>query len=351
MRAALAIARQGSAASPAKAPPLPPSRPAKPVPPPLPPTAAPTVVPDDSAPPVPPRPRTPTPRPTPTPPLLRTAAPLASPDEVSISSPRAASRSLRHPLLLGAGVAAVALAVAGLASWLRSRPSPLSSPGLAATSPTVDALTQELVRKQVRLAQRELEDKNYAGATAEAEGALKLAPGHPEAGAILAAARDRAQELERSIAEARRLVDAADTQGASRELSHLLELDPRHPAASELSADLNDAFRAQADEAASSMRAGRAAALAAGAPAEALGPAAEGARRAVDLMAKGEFADATRLFLEARDALDRARRDALTRRLPSPAATPSTRTAGRSLSRGRHRRRSPLPPRPRPRPP
>ena len=75
------------------------------------------------------------------------------------------------------------------------------------------------------------------------------------------------------------------------------------------------------------MRAGRAAAEGAGAPAEALRPADEGARRAVDLLARGEFAEATRLFLEARDALDRARRDALMRRSLSPAATPPTRTA------------------------
>jgi serine/threonine protein kinase len=315
MRAALAVARQAMAAPVPKAPPLPPSRPARPTPPPLPPGAT-------------PRPRVATPRPTPSPDTLRTSLP--EPPPAWTSPAPAVGRSLRGPLLLGTGLAVVvvALVAVGLVSWLRGRPSAPPSPGSTAASPNVDALTQELVRKQVRLAQRELEDKDYAAATAEAEGALKLAPGQAEASAILTTARERVEELDRSIAEARRLVDAGDTQGASRELSHVLELDPRHPAASELSARLNSAFRAQADGAAASMRGGRDAAVVAGVPAEALRSADEGARQAEALMARGEFADATRLFLEARDAFDRARRDAVARGAASPAPTPAATAAG-----------------------
>ena len=143
------------------------------------------------------------------------------------------------------------------------------------------------MRKQVRLAQRELEDKNYGAAVSEAEGALKLAPGHPDAEAVLAVARGRASELDRAVEDARRLLAAADTEGASRELSRLLELDPRHPAAAELSAGLNSVFRAQADAAAASMRASRAAALSAGAGDDALRAAVEGAGQADALMARG----------------------------------------------------------------
>ena len=313
MRAAVAVARQAlvPAAAP-KAPPLPPPRP--PQPPPLPPTAAPAQAPrpaDSAAPPVllrapgptspPPAARTPTLPPGATPPVGRTAR--------------------RPPLLVGAGVAGFLLVAIALGLWLRGRSAPEPAPSPSTASAAVDALTQELVRKQVQLARRELEDKHYAAATTEAAGALKLLPGHADATAVLAAARDRVRELDRSIAEAHRLLGAGDTAGASSELSHLLELDPRHPAAAELSARLNSVFRAQADEAAASTREARSQALAAGVTAWSLRSVDAGVSQAELLLARREFADATRTFLEARDAFDSARRDALQRRAPMPAPT------------------------------
>jgi len=310
----------------------------------------------------------------PSPDALRASMPEPPAGWVSAASP--AGRLYRRPLLAGVALAVAIAAVAFVAEWRRGRPVPTPSPGSTAASATIDTLTQELVRKQVQLARRELEDKNYAAARSEAEGALKLAPGHAEAAAVLADARGRTLELERAIGEARRLVEAGDTGGASRELSRALELDPRHPAAADLSARLNSVFRAQADRAAASMRAGRTAALAAGIPGEALRAADEGAHRAEALMAGGNFADATRLFLETRDALDRSRRDALARRaatatpaptrgaaepVPRPAlaaaATPSTARGATRSSAARRRRprpgrpRRPCPPLPPRRPP
>ena len=321
MRAAIAIARQAlaPAASP-KAPPLPPPRPVRAEPPPLPPGAAPSLAPGafaTAAPPVLPRPRVPTPEPMPSPPALRAASPTPP-----AGPARPVRRSLRRPLVAGAGLAVLALGATTIGLWLRGRPSSPPAPG---PSSAVSALTQELVRKQVQLAQRELEDKNYAAAAAEAEGALKLAPGHAGAGEVLARTRERVSELDQSIAEARRLLDAGDTAGASGELSHLLELDPRHPAAAELSARLNSAFHAQADAAASSMREARAAALAAGVTARSLRSVDAGVSQAELLLAKSEFADATRMFLEARDAFDRSRRAALLREpaTPAPGGTPA----------------------------
>jgi hypothetical protein len=231
-------------------------------------------------------------------------------------APPAAGRARRWPLWIG-GAAGLALAVLALGLWLRGRPSPAPSPGAAV--PEVSALTQELVRKQAQLARRELEDKHYAAATTEAEGVMKLAPGHPDATAVLAAARERTRELDRAIAEAQRLLGVGDTEGASRELSHVLELDPRHPAAVELTARLNGVFRAQADEAAASARDARAEALAAGVTAWSLRSVDAGVTEAELLLARREFADATRTFLEARDAFDSARRDALQRRASGPA--------------------------------
>ncbi|HYN01081.1 MAG TPA: serine/threonine-protein kinase [Vicinamibacteria bacterium] len=322
MRAAIAVARQAlaPAVSP-KAPPLPPVRPTRPVPPPLPSNAAPSVPPDPfaaAAPPVPPRPRVPAPQPMPPPPAQWTSSQTLPP-----GSARRVRRSLLRPLVAGAGLAVLALGgVATLGLLLRSRPAPAPTPS---SSSAVSELTQELVRKQVRLAQRELDDKNYAAAATEAEGALKLAPGHAEASAVLASTRERVAELDQSIAQARRLLDAGDTAGASAELLHLLELDPRHPAAAELSARLNSAFRAQADAAAASMREARAAALAAGATAWSLRSVDAGVSQAELLLSKSEFADATRMFLEARDACDRSRRAALLREAatPAPGGTPA----------------------------
>ena len=203
----------------------------------------------------------------------------------------------------------LALAVAGSWLWLRSRPAPVA-PAPAAT----DALTQELVRKQLRLARAELDDKNYRVAISEAEGVLKLAPGEPDARSVIAAAKEKLDELDRSVAEARRLVETGDTAGASHELGHLLELDPRHPAAAELTVQLNSAFRAQAEAAAVDLRAARDGASKAGVAPEALRAADQSAQQADELMAKEEFAEAARTSLEARDTLDRARRSAAPRR-------------------------------------
>ncbi len=324
MRSALAVARQAVAASAApKAPPLPSPRAARPAPPPLPAGVVAATAPGPfatNAPPVPPRPRIPTPQPMPSPPALRLSPPAPAPRTVL-----PARRSLLPPLLVGSGLVLLALVALATALWFRGRAASPATPGAGpgAASAEVSALTRELVSKQVRLARRELEDKNYAAAAAEAEGALKLAPGHPDAAAVLAGARERASELDRAVAEARRLLTAADTEGASRELSRVLELDPRHPAAAELASGLNSVFRAQADEAAASVGSARAAALAAGTGGDALRPAAEGARVAEGLLARGEFAEATRTFLEARDAFDRARRAALQRQGPEPAAAPA----------------------------
>jgi serine/threonine protein kinase len=329
MRAAIAIARQSlTPPAPSKAPPLPRPRPSRPEPPPLPPHAAPSLPPRASgaAPPPPPRPRTPTPPPMAQVPDPPTPRPVPSPSAHGASSttaPPGSARPVRRsrlgPLGVGAGLAVLAIFALATVLWLRGRSPSSAAPG---SSAAVGVLTQELVRKQIQLAHRELDDKNYAAAASEAEGALKLAPGNAEAAAVLASTRERTSELDRSIAEARRLLDSGDTSGASGELSHLLELDPRHPAAAELSARLNSAFRAQADAAAASMREARTAALAAGVTAWSLRQVDAGVSQAELLLTKGEFADAARMFLEARDGFDRSRR-AAAQRDPAPAAPAS----------------------------
>jgi hypothetical protein len=308
MRAALAIAREGLApARPAPPPVLPPtaSRP-WPAPPPLPTGAALPTKPQAS---------------TPAPPARSGAMRAAGTASGSIAPAPRPRRTSATPLLIGAGVAAFMLAVIAVSLWWRARAVPVpATPVVTAT----DALTQELVRKQLRLARAELDDKNYRVAITEAEGVLKLSAGHPDAQAVISAARERLDELDRSVAEAQRLAEAGDTAGASRELSHVLELDPRHPAAAELTGRLNSVFRAQAEAAAMEMRTAREAAARAGAGVEALRAADATAQQGDELIGRGEFAEATRTFLETRDALDRASRQAASRRAtraPQPAAT------------------------------
>jgi serine/threonine protein kinase len=324
MRAALAIARDGLASTraAAAAPPSASGR-GRLAPPPLPKGAAPPTRAIAAAPP---------------PVASRSSSSLApwSSTASAVAPPRP-GRAGRQRLLIGAGVAAGVVVVATAGLWLRSRatPQPAASPTAA-----TDALTQELVRKQLRLAQAELDDKNYRVAIAEAQGVLKLAAGHPDARAIIGAAQGRLDELDRSVAETRRLLEASDTEGASRELSHVLELDPRHPAAAELTGRLNSVFKAQAEQAAAELGTAREAAAREGAAAEAL-RAAEAARQQGDeLVARGEFAEATRTFIVARDTLDRARRSTASRRAaaaarpPSVAATPVTPVATPPPPRG-----------------
>jgi hypothetical protein len=308
MRAALAIAREGLAPARPAPPPVPPPMASWPrlAPPPLPAGAGLATKPQAS---------------TPAPPARSGAMRAAGTASGSLAPPPRQRRMNARPLLLGAGVAVFVLAAVAISLWWRARAVPVPATPVATAT---DVLTQELVRKQLRLARAELDDKNYRVAITEAEGVLKLSAGHPDAQAVISAARERLDELDRSVAEAQRLVEAGDSEGASRELSHVLELDPRHPGATELTGRLNSVFKAQAEAAAMEMRAAREAAARAGAGAEALRAADATAQQGDELIGRGEFAEATRTFLETRDALDRASRQAASRRAtraPQPAAT------------------------------
>jgi hypothetical protein len=185
----------------------------------------------------------------------------------------------------------------------------------------VGALTQALVATQVQLARRELDDKNWEAARTQAQNAVHLVPGHVEASQILETARARLAERDAAVANARRALGAGQTAAASEQLSLLLELDPGHPAAAGLSARLNAVFRTQAGDAADATRTARERAVAAGAagsPEFARAEAAAGG--AESLVTSAEYADATRTFLGARDAFDRAGRTARARRATTAAA-------------------------------
>jgi serine/threonine protein kinase len=281
-------------------------------------------------------------RPDATPPAQR--SPRSSPDRRPITgSIRVPARSARVPavkrrslLPVLAGVLVILLgAVAGAWLWLR-RPPELPAGSDGAASQQVGVLTQALVATQVQLAARELEDKNYAAAVRQAESALRLARFNPQAERIRSQAKEQLAALDEAVGRARELTDKGEMEAASQQLSRVLELDPRHPAAEELSARLNSAFRARAEEAAAAMRASRERASRAGAGGSSdFSAASENARSAESLVTREEFAEAARSFLEARDGFDRAGRTARATRSPSrtgqappPGPAPAPREAG-----------------------
>jgi serine/threonine-protein kinase len=233
------------------------------------------------------------------------------------------------PLLAaGAGLALI-LGVVLAAPWLQRQ---LGRPAPDESDAQVGELTRALVATQVQLAQRELDDKNWGAAETQAQSALRLAPGHAEATGILEAAQARLGELDTAIAAARGQLEAGSTEAASEQLSRVLELDPRHPAATELSARLNTVFLTQAEAAAASMSAARDQAAAGGAAGSPEFVSADVTAGEAEALAESqEYADATRTFLEARDAFDRARRAVETRlqvaARPRPTPAPPRPTA------------------------
>jgi serine/threonine protein kinase len=257
---------------------------------------------------------TPAPAPRPRTPATLSGRERTQPTEAGRSARRPTAKS-KAPLLWGVGVgvgALIAATAVGVFLWSRSRPeapiAPPTTPASDAAKAQVGALTQALVTTQLQLAARDLDDKNYASAIDQADKILKLDPNSAEARRIRGVAVSRRQELEAAAAEAQQAADAGETEKASLALARLLDLDPRHPAAAALTEKLNSAFKTRAEEAARLAARARSDAEKAKAGTEALAPAASLAQDAEDLLRKGEYAAATRGFLEARDAFDRVRR-------------------------------------------
>ena len=228
--------------------------------------------------------------------------------------------------LLGLGVLAVM--GGGYGYWSSSRPGPQApaaspSPSVASRE-EVGALTQALVESWIELAEKNLEDKDWPGAIAQAERALSLRPESGKARLILEQAKRKRGELEAAAAQARRAFEAGNEQEASQALGRVLELDPKHPVVGELTARLNSTFRSRAEEAGRlAQRARFDAERAKGANADGFAPAVAMAAEGEALFKKSEFAAATQRFVEARDAFDRTRRTVLaaTKAPPGPAPT------------------------------
>lgn len=216
--------------------------------------------------------------------------------------------------MVGGGLALLLVAGGGAYFALKPAPPPPSStvPG--------SALTEALVSSQVDLARKSLEFRDYKGAIATAEKALKLDPTNAGAQEIRQKAQTVLDELDAAATEARAAVQAGDSDRASRALAKVISIDPNHPVAAELSKQLDSRFKGQAEDARRNMK--RAAQEAEKAKASGLAEYADAtnrAREAESAFLKSEFTGAAQKFLEARDGYDRARRAALDRATPPPA--------------------------------
>jgi serine/threonine protein kinase len=237
------------------------------------------------------------------------------------TEPSGHRRASAHRPSLRPRAAGVILALLGAAAavfWYWRPPRPTGSEPHAEGTPAADvsraevgALTEALVESQIELALKNLEDKNWAGAIAQAERALKLRPDSARARQILDQARGRRKELEAAATEARRSFEAGNLQDASRALDRVLDLDPKHAVVGELTARLNSTFSSRAEEA--RRLSVRARGEAENANAQGLPDFSRAVTLALEgdlLFRKSEFADATQRYLEARDAFDRGRRTA-----------------------------------------
>ena len=238
--------------------------------------------------------------------------------------PRAMEPPSRMPIYIGGAMGLVAVIVLAVFAIRGLRPQPVAGPANA----QMNAVTAALARTQVRLARLELDGKNYKAAITEAEATLDLQAGHEEATQILNEARSKLTELEGVAADAQAKYDEGDTAGASTALQKLLELDPSHPVATDLTGQLNQHFRTQADAARATMKKSRERAEQGGAASDAaFTSAAAVADRAESAVRSQKFAEATRGFLEARDGFDRARRSLAAVAKSEEAAAEKTRLA------------------------
>jgi hypothetical protein len=214
------------------------------------------------------------------------------------------------PLYAGLGGLVLAVAAGAGVLLLRDRTQP---PPAAATPDAgqeqISALTEALAANQVQLAKRRLEDKNYAGAAAQADRALKLDARSEDAKKVLETAQGALDSMKKAEAEARAQIAAKNLDAAGAALWDLLSADPNHAAAAELTGPLDKGFRSRAEEARRLMSQARTAADGAGAGrldpfTEAAGQVKEGE----SFFTSGGYARAAQKFLAARDGFERARR-------------------------------------------
>jgi tetratricopeptide (TPR) repeat protein len=279
------------------------------------------------------------------PPTLSGHAPTQVPTAAPVPPPRpprppmppaaaeapAAARAARPPagppmpLLIGGGVLVLALAV-GSYFVFRGGASPSPAPSAQPSGAGDPELLRQLLDSQAQLARKHFEDKDFRAAVSQAQEILQKDPSHAGAKQVLDSAQKALAEVDTAVAATRKAIQGGDVKAASDGLSRILQLDPKNPAAAEFSTQLNQYFRSQAESARKDMAdAQRQADRTRQASSQAeYGAASTVGRDAEGLYGRGEFAQATRKFMEARDAYERARRAAERAAHTPPTAAPTT---------------------------
>ena len=151
----------------------------------------------------------------------------------------------------GAAIALVLGALFFFRPWQSLAPTPevdqpaaASQPAPAPTEPS-----NPLIESRLELATTSLKAKHYSAAISYADEVLRAAPGHAVATKIREDAQGMIARLDQAIGDARRLLVADDANGAARALERARAIDPSAPAVAELSAQLVDHFKGQADAA------------------------------------------------------------------------------------------------------
>ena len=232
--------------------------------------------------------------------------------------PVQAPQASRAPIYIGGGLVLVA-AIAGGLLWMKSR-----QPVIVDKKMT--GVVQLLIETRNELAQKNLEDKDYKKAIETVESTVSMAKeeGAPEghkllvqARKILTEARTKFTAIESTATEAEDAFRGGNGELAAQKLGQLIELDPKHPVATELSPKLNQFFKKQANDAREMMALAKDQAEKVSNSAtgeyraegrEDMGKANAALTDAEGALKKQAFAQATRQFLEARDAYDRSRR-------------------------------------------
>ena len=243
--------------------------------------------------------------------------------EMKAVSPSATTRTrLSLRMLVGASL----IALLGVL-WILVRPAGPGAP-VDRTPERQAALRAAVVASRVELARVELQNKDYAEAARQAEGALALEPNSSEARTIVNSVRETMASLDAAAREARASFERGDVRAASQALSRVLDIDSHHPVAGELSAQLNQYFKVQAEQARRVAASARAEAEHATADdTEPFRVATRLVKEAEALIGRGAYAEATQKLVEAADSFGRARRSAETRAAEAAAARAAARVS------------------------
>jgi len=172
----------------------------------------------------------------------------------SASQSRSAAGSTWLPWVLAAVAVAVIVGV-GLFVLRGGGGGPAGGEG--SESAAVKNLMTAAVETQVQLAQRKLDDGDYAEAASRAERALKLDARNAAAQEVLSRASEMLQSVETAATAAREAAASGTAAKKADAAWALMQLDPAHPVVAEMLPGLRSAFRAHAEEARDQMAAAR----------------------------------------------------------------------------------------------